>query len=132
MSDDREDDYAVGYGKPPAHSRFRKGQSGNPAGRRPGSRNLMVLLKEELDKPVAVREGGKVKRMPKRDALAATIVNKALQGEARATTLLMALVQRAEPVVAEPTAGGQPIDQDDQAIIEAFLAAHRDDDVQES
>lgn len=26
--------YEVGYGKPPAHSRFRKGQSGNPRGAR--------------------------------------------------------------------------------------------------
>jgi Family of unknown function (DUF5681) len=25
--------YQVGYGKPPVHSRFRKGQSGNPRGR---------------------------------------------------------------------------------------------------
>jgi hypothetical protein len=25
-------DYEVGYGKPPKHSRFRKGQSGNPKG----------------------------------------------------------------------------------------------------
>ena len=25
--------YEVGYGKPPVHTRFRKGQSGNPSGR---------------------------------------------------------------------------------------------------
>ena len=25
--------YAVGYGRPPSHSRFRKGVSGNPRGR---------------------------------------------------------------------------------------------------
>lgn len=25
--------YAVGYGKPPVHTRFAKGQSGNPGGR---------------------------------------------------------------------------------------------------
>lgn len=28
-----EDDYAVGYKKPPKHSRFKKGQSDNPRGR---------------------------------------------------------------------------------------------------
>jgi ribosomal protein L12E/L44/L45/RPP1/RPP2 len=32
MSDTREDE-AVGYGNPPKHSQFKKGQSGNPAGR---------------------------------------------------------------------------------------------------
>ena len=31
--------YAVGYGKPPAHSRFTPGQSGNPKGRPKGARN---------------------------------------------------------------------------------------------
>ena len=28
------DDYTIGYRKPPRHSQFRKGQSGNPGGRR--------------------------------------------------------------------------------------------------
>ena len=32
--------YEVGYGRPPQHTQFRPGQSGNPAGRRKGVRNL--------------------------------------------------------------------------------------------
>ena len=32
--------YEVGYARPPLHSRFRPGQSGNPAGRRKGAHNL--------------------------------------------------------------------------------------------
>jgi hypothetical protein len=32
---DHDDDYAVGYGKPPRQHRFRKGVSGNPGGRPP-------------------------------------------------------------------------------------------------
>lgn len=34
-------DYEVGYGKPPAETRFKKGQSGNPNGRPKGSRNRL-------------------------------------------------------------------------------------------
>jgi Family of unknown function (DUF5681) len=33
MPDNRDSDYQVGYGKPPQHTRFKKGESGNPAGR---------------------------------------------------------------------------------------------------
>ena len=35
-----ERDYEVGYGKPSAHTRFRKGQSGNPKGRGKGAKSF--------------------------------------------------------------------------------------------
>ena len=41
-------DYPVGYGKPPAESRFQKGQSGNPGGRPRGTKKLVTLLGEVL------------------------------------------------------------------------------------
>ncbi|MXO69489.1 hypothetical protein GRI72_11730 [Altererythrobacter marinus] len=47
MSD--EDDYTVGYGRPPRHSRFRKGQSGNPAGR-PKKQKASVDLRSMLER----------------------------------------------------------------------------------
>ena len=47
-----ENGYEVGYGKPPTHGRFRAGQSGNPAGRRKGVRNLMTDVKRTLRVPV--------------------------------------------------------------------------------
>ena len=36
MPPETERDYEVGYGKPPRHTRFQKGQSGNPT--RPAAR----------------------------------------------------------------------------------------------
>ena len=47
----------VGYGRPPTHSRFQPGQSGNPAGRRKGVRNLMTDVKRMLATPVKVKAG---------------------------------------------------------------------------
>ena len=58
--------YEVGYGKPPVHSRFRKGQSGNPGGHRrePEHGRAMEVMREEAYRLVTVREGDKVLRMP--------------------------------------------------------------------
>jgi hypothetical protein len=46
MSDDDQDD--VGYRKPPKSSRFRAGSSGNPSGKKKGTRNFATEIREEL------------------------------------------------------------------------------------
>ena len=44
IPDDGARDYKVGYKKPPLHSRFKKGQSGNPRGRPRGAKNFSSVL----------------------------------------------------------------------------------------
>ena len=51
------DDYDVGFGKPPENGRFKKGQSGNPKGRPKGTKNLKTDLEEELQEQILIREG---------------------------------------------------------------------------
>ena len=58
MSPRENGDYEVVYGKPPRHTRFKKGQSGNPRGRPSGSKNLTTLLGEVLNELVVVAESG--------------------------------------------------------------------------
>ena len=55
MPREKSGDYEVGYGRPPRHTRFAKGQSGNPRGRPCGAKNFTTLLEEALD--VIVRCG---------------------------------------------------------------------------
>src|SRR5439155_1781990 len=59
MPPDDERDYEVGYGKPPRHTRFGLGRSGNPRGRPGGSKKLSTLLSEALKEPVIVVENGR-------------------------------------------------------------------------
>ena len=50
-------DYEVGYKKPPKDSQFKKGESGNPKGRKKNTRNLKTDLTKILEKRISVREG---------------------------------------------------------------------------
>ena len=88
-----ERQYTVGKGKPPEHTRFQKGQSGNPTGRRKGSKNVATLLEQVLNERVIVTENGKRKRITKLEAMLKQLANKAASGDHRAIKLLMPLAE---------------------------------------
>jgi Family of unknown function (DUF5681) len=90
MGRERTGDYQVGFGKPPKERQFRKGQSGNPKGRPRGSRNASTLLDELLKERVVVSENGRRREMTKLEAILKQLVNRAAQGDHRATQLLLA------------------------------------------
>ena len=73
--------YEIGFAKPPSATRFPKGQSGNPAGRPRGSKNLSTILEQELEERVVIRENGKQRTVTKRRASMNQFVNKALAGD---------------------------------------------------
>ena len=97
-------DYEVGYGRPPKHSRFRKGQSGNPKGRSKGTKDLATDLKEELAERILVREGDSAKRLSKQRAVLKRLFDKSLKGEVGALRILLDLLLRiANDGAAEPS-----------------------------
>ena len=55
--------FSVGYGRPPVHSRFKPGQSGNPKGRRKGQRNVGTVVDGELSQRIKVREGNRTRSL---------------------------------------------------------------------
>ena len=108
----------VGYRNPPRATRFKPGQSGNPKGRPKGSLNLATDLSAELGEQITVREGGQPRRITKQRALVKSLMAKALQGDVRATTALLALYAR---IIAEPGEDeDHPIDDDELLIIRRF------------
>jgi hypothetical protein len=93
MPNESAGDYAVGYGKPPHHTQFKKGQSGNPKGRAKGSKNLAALIMSALNEPVTVTQNGRRKRITKIEAMTTQLANKGASGDPKATQLLMGVVQ---------------------------------------
>jgi hypothetical protein len=93
-------DYAVGYRKPPLHSRFQKGRSGNPEGgrrhRRHRTRRLRALLEEVLDRGPATTRGRVRRPATRREAIITALVEKSVAGDLRAVKLLLDLMQKTE------------------------------------
>jgi hypothetical protein len=122
MASDNERDYEVGYGKPPRHTRFDPGRSGNPRGRPRGKKNLSTLLSDALDEPVIVVENGRRRTITKRGAIIKQLVNRSAQADLKATQILLGMLRdiecRADPGSAE-TAG---FTEADQQIIQRIQA----------
>ena len=115
--------YEVGYGKPPAHSRFRKGVSGNPRGRKSGSRNVASLLTEALDARVDVTEKGKRKKKTMLGVIITQLVRKSANADLKATDMVLALEEKHESRAERGRANTSNIyevNEDDVAVFEAF------------
>ncbi len=81
----------VGPGKPPRHTRFKPGQSGNPNGRPKGSKNLATELQQQLRKVVTITVDGKAKRMTVQEVIARRLANDSMKGVTKAIELLIKL-----------------------------------------
>ena len=90
----RNDDDKVGYGNPPKHSRFRKGQSGNARGRPKNSRNFATDLQEMLGGKMTIAENGRRRKVSTQQAALLRLQEKALKGDARALDKLLELAQQ--------------------------------------
>ena len=123
MSEDKRD-YEVGRGKPPVHTRFKKGQSGNPRGPRP--KNLPALLVDALNEKVVVTIDGERREITKREAIVTQLVNKSTAADLRATKMLIDMLKQVEEKVA---AAGLPraarLTAADREIVEQFIARLR-------
>ena len=121
MTDEtNEDGFAVGYKKPPRHSRFQPGQSGNPRGRQKGVRNLATDVKRTLEVPVRLNDQGKARRVSSQEAALLRLMEKALMGDLRALAQFLELAKIFNNSSAVATAGNEVLAAEDQAILDAY------------
>jgi hypothetical protein len=119
------DEYEIGYRKPPKASRWRKGQSGNRRGRQKGVRNLRTELIEELGEIISVKEQGIPRRITKQRALIKAMTAQAVQGDTRAGSILINLMFRLlHPELIEG-ASTTELAKEDQAILDNYVVRRR-------
>ena len=114
----------VGYKRPPQHTQFKPGQSGNPRGRSKNVRNFKTDLIDELREQIPVRENGRERKISKQRAFIKALVAAAIKGDMRATNALVSFCTRSLGAQAEEEADPAP-SAEDIDIIETFLTRER-------
>jgi hypothetical protein len=87
--DPGDDDDAVGYGRPPKATRWKKGQSGNPAGKRKRDEALIEKLMRITGEEVPVTQNGTQTVMPAVEAMLRALTHKAMKGDIPALKLTL-------------------------------------------
>ncbi|HWZ06950.1 MAG TPA: DUF5681 domain-containing protein [Bradyrhizobium sp.] len=121
-TENSEDDFKVGYKRPPQHSRFQPGSSGNPGGKQKAVRNLGSDVKRTLEVPVRLNEQGKARRVSTQEAALLRLREMALKGDARSLDRLLALAQIFNNCAAIVSLGDKTVAAEDQAILDAYAA----------
>lgn len=89
------EEYDVGYGKPPKHTRFKKGQSGNAKGRKKGAKGYKSMLVSAFAEPITLTINGQRKTMTRGKAITNVLMAKAMKGDMAALRSCLRLMEHA-------------------------------------
>lgn len=120
MSKDDDDDYEVGYGKPPKEHRFKPGQSGNESGRPKRHKNVKTIQRNALQQPVKVTINGETKTVSALEASIVTQVHRAVKGETKPFATVMAMATECG-LLDEDGETSDHVSQSDRQIVDAAL-----------
>jgi DNA modification methylase len=116
--DGDDNTYQVGYGRPPRHTQFQAGQSGNPIGRRKGVRNFTTDVVRTLRVPVKVTEGDGTRIISTQEGILLKLREKALRGDGRALDRLLELARLNN----DGSEADRAVCPDDRAILDYYAA----------
>jgi Family of unknown function (DUF5681) len=106
----------IGRGRPPVATRFKPGQSGNPAGRPKRPPSFVAELMGELAAEIAV-EGGREK-ITRQRAIVRSLVNAAIDGNVRVLSLLVPVLAR----LTDKDGDSLPGDPADREILDEYIS----------
>ena len=88
-----EASYAIGYGRPPKHARFKPGQSGNPKGRPKRKQSLNEQRQDLYIRKVPLTLGNRRQTVPVLLAVEQMLIDKALKGDHRAAQAVLKIAK---------------------------------------
>ena len=100
---------------------------GNPRGRPKDAKNLSTLVHEALNEQVIIAENGRRRKISKRQAIIAQLVNRSAQADFKATQIVLGLLRDIESRGDPGTADQPAFTEADQEIIQHIKARLRDD-----
>jgi hypothetical protein len=96
MSNKIQDDYEIGYGKPPKKTQFQKGISGNPRGRPKKSLDFDRELIREANSFITINDNGRRSNISKHAGVLKQLINKALSGNIYAARIYLDRFRQAQ------------------------------------
>jgi hypothetical protein len=120
------DDYKVGKGRPPLHSRFKPGQSGNPKGRPRRAKTVADQIDRVLSRKVTIRESGVVQEVTCQEAMFMSLAAKGMRGEYRAAAFLLNARHTYQDSSAERI-DPKDLNAEDRKILDAYLKRYGTD-----
>jgi hypothetical protein len=97
LDDKKKEGYSVGYKKPPQHTQFQPGKSGNPKGRPKKVATINELFLKELHSRIPITANGRRRMISLAQAIVKQLANKAAIGDYKAARLVFDQLRSDKP-----------------------------------
>ena len=93
---DPPDGYDIGYGRPPKSGKWKPGQSGNPGGKKKGTKNGATIIREIMERKLKITEDGKSRKITVHEGLYLKCLDPALKGNLKFIAYLVQQLEQSE------------------------------------